>query len=413
VQPPSFAEVAAYYELPARPGQRRRSPAYLPPWRVAALRRQVERARSAGTPRLAWIDSTFPWRRSGFRYQEALAFHEALPETVFFSDWVLTDDFPATVRRLADFPRIAAREGITDAYGVFQAFLAGVVGLQSPPDLKGHPMVGTDLSRLLRRTGIRLHGTLYPGGGLVPTPEGLHATRRLAVHLNTAFSYVPEVLESVPGVQPIPQALTDVEFYATTDDRWAATNPLRCLFVADAPPRKGFDAVIAAFKDLSSTDFHLDVVGPHRHRQGEFAPGLATFHGWLEPEALRRLHRRAHVLLSPVQAAPDGVVDGFPTQAAADAMSSGCLLLGSNPALDFRVLTPGLDYVPCEAHQQAIRQSLVALTLDPTSMRRIAERGTAQVRGRMDICLSTHVKLVAMGFGPRVCDDRSTNQSLE
>jgi hypothetical protein len=79
--------------------------------------------------RLAYIDSHFPWQRSGFRYADALALHEARPDTVFFSMYELRDPFPAPVLALAQFPRLAPSLGITDVYGVFLGFMAGALGL--------------------------------------------------------------------------------------------------------------------------------------------------------------------------------------------------------------------------------------------------------------------------------------------
>src|SRR5207249_5427775 len=97
---------------------------------AGGVRYRARRARRRGGRRLAYLDSMFPWMRSGFRYQEARALLELAPDTRFFSLWELTDPFPAPVQPLAQFPRIAARDEITDAYGVFQLFLAGLVGMR-------------------------------------------------------------------------------------------------------------------------------------------------------------------------------------------------------------------------------------------------------------------------------------------
>ncbi len=59
--------------------------------------------------RLAYVDSHFPWERSGFRYADALALHEARPDTLFFSMYEMRDPFPAPVLPLAEFPRLAPR----------------------------------------------------------------------------------------------------------------------------------------------------------------------------------------------------------------------------------------------------------------------------------------------------------------
>jgi glycosyltransferase involved in cell wall biosynthesis len=399
-----FADFAHTYELPAVDPHQPRPEVNRPPLRHLIWARVNRRARPR-TRRLAYLDSTFPWVRSGFRYHEATALLELVPNTLFFSLWEMTDPFPAPVYPLADFPRIAIREGISDAYGVFQLFLGGLVGLHPSDPENPHAMEGLDLSRWLKTAGIRLHGSIYPGGGFTNTPAGLAFAQALTDRLATTFSYVPEVLEGVGGVTPVDQAFTETRFYAPTEERWLKTSKLVCLFAADSPPRKGLDVALGAFSSLSSDAFHLHVAGPHQHRREELSTELATFHGWLDPEDLRALHRQAHVFISPVSAEPagsaqafSGVTDGFPTQAAADAMSSGCLLVSSNPSSDHRVLKAGVHYLECEPDAVALRRLLVDVAADPSRLRRIAQAGSAQVRDRMDVRAGIRAKLVHMGI---------------
>jgi hypothetical protein len=394
---------------------RRRDQAYpvvSPPSSAEVLTARLVRLARLGRRRLAYLDNTFPWARSGFRYHEAQAILELAPDTMFFSTWEMTDTFPAPVHPLAELPRLAPRSGITDAYGVFQLFLEGVAGTLhrfSPDDLT-HPFAGPDLSRSLHRLQIRLHGSIYPGGGFVPTPEGYRRLRALSDEMTTMLSYVPEVLENVPGAVAIDQAFTEVGFYEPSTQRWEAPRPLVCLFAADSPPRKGLDVALAAFRDLDPDRYRLHVVGPHTHRRSDFPGRNATFHGWLTPAELRALHRTVHVFLSPVSAEPpgpgyQGVTDGFPTQTAADAMSSGCLLLSSNPAADHRVLDPGVHYLELPPVAERWRAMLLELAADPQRAQRIADAGSARVRERMDIRTGTARKLAAIGLlrddGPR------------
>jgi glycosyltransferase involved in cell wall biosynthesis len=400
-----FPEAVNFYSLPARnPGESR--PCLNGVSWTQVLRRWRRRSAAPRARRLAYLDSTFPWTRSGFRYHEATALLELAPSTMFFSLWDMTDAFPAPIYPLADFPPISVQEGITDAYAVFQLFLAGLLGLNpSHPD-PPHFMEGLDLSRLVRRTGMRLHGSIYPGGGLTSTAEGLAQAKTLADRLSTTFSYVPEVLVNLPNVTAVDQAFTETRFYACTDARWKDTRRVVCLFAADAPPRKGLDVALAAFARLPSDRFHLHVVGPHEHRRDELPPELATFHGWLSPEALRGLHGSAHVFVSPVSIEPPGVpgsfagvTDGFPTQAAADAMSSGCLLVAANPSADHRVLTPGQHYLECRPEPDRLRATLEDIARDPLRMRFVADVGSRQVRERMDVRRGVGAKLRYMGFG--------------
>src|SRR4051812_48100320 len=289
-------------------------------------------------PRLAYIDSHFPWSRSGFRYADALALHEARPDTLFFSMYEMRDPFPAPVLPLADFPRLAPRLGVTDVYGVFLDFMAGVLGLRrADPDHEPGPIEGIDLSGVLAREGIRAHAGLYPGGGFVATPAGFEHARRLVAAADQVFSWAPVVLERLPGVTPIEPAIIDTSFYGLAERDFAA-RPLQLLFAADAKPRKGLGVALAALRDLSGEPVHLHVVGPHDPAQWDGPPGVVSLHGWLDRDALRDLHRRCHAVVSPVMAErPDdptgdgGITDGFPTAAAGEAMSSGCLLISANP----------------------------------------------------------------------------------
>jgi glycosyltransferase involved in cell wall biosynthesis len=397
------AALVGHFGIPAADPWQPREQVVWPPRRARAALRALHAAKGRARRRLAY----FPWRRSGFRYHEALALHERRPDTLFFSQWRLTDAFPAPVRPLAEFPRIALRAGITDVYAVFLRFLEGLCGLAPlAPGGEPHPMDGPDLWSFLRAARFRVHGSVYPGGGYTATPEALERVRALGGRLDTTFSYIPEVLAAIPGVTPVPQAFTDTAFYRRTDDRWSQTDPLVGLFAADRAPRKGIDVALAAVRELGG-GFHLHVVGPHEDRTPEVPPGRATFHGWLDPEGLRALHRRTHVFLSPVQVEPPGaprsdvgVVDGFPTQAATDAMSSGCLLVSANPAEDRRVLRPDEHYLERPADPRALRATLQELRANPARMRAIADAGTDRVRERMGVDRGVEAKLAAMGLYP-------------
>lgn len=402
--PSEFAPFAASYRLPARdPGGPR--PVLQQPWNLSSWLDLWRGRLRTHDRRLAYLDSTFPWTRSGFRYHEALALHTLLPDTLFFSTWEMTDPFPAPVLPLAEFPRIAARAGITDVYGVFMLFLESITGMRREIEGEPHPMEGLDISGFANKAGIRMHGTIFPGGGFTPTADGYQRARELVSRLDTTFSYVPEVLDNVPGVTYVAQALTETRFYERTEERWERQSPLICMFAADGVPRKGLEVALGAFADLDARRFHLHVVGPHEHRRSEFPAGLVTFHGWLGPGQLRELHRETHVFLSPVSAEPKGppgslqrVTDGFPTLAAADAMSGGVLLVSANPADDHRVLVPGEHYIDLPAEVGTFRQTLLDLAAEPERAKRLAEAGSNRVRERMDVRRGVAQKLAATGM---------------
>jgi glycosyltransferase involved in cell wall biosynthesis len=400
-----FAEMADFFGMPARDRHQPRPTVHPPTRRQLLLRRTTRRVRAR---RLAYLDNTFPWAHSGFRYHEALALHALAPDTLFFSVWDLDDPFPVPVHPIAAFPELAVQHRITDAYGVFQLFLegiAGTLGEVGPAELT-HSFAGPDMSAALTQLGIRLHGTIYPGGGFVPTPEGLARLKLLATRLATTMSYVPEVLTHLPDAVAIDQALTETRFYGASSARWDTPSPLVCIFAADSPPRKGIDIALATFAELDPARFHLHVVGPHGEHRDKLPTTIATFHGWMTAEQLRELHRSAHVFLSPVRSEEpgpagsyQGATDGFPTQSASDAMSSGCLLISSNPLGDHRVLDPGVHYVQLERDPELWRRTLQELAADPVRARTIAEAGSARVHERMDIRRGTARKLELMGIG--------------
>ena len=372
--------------------------------RARALAGQVRR--KIHGRRLAYIDSHFPWQRSGFRYADALALHEARPDTVFFSMYELRDPFPAPVLSLAQFPRLAPSLGITDVYGVFLGFMAGALGLRRGSGREPEVIEGLDLSGVVQREGMRTHVGLYPGGGFVATEAGFSEARRLVAAADQAFSWMPVVLDHVPGVTPIDPAVIDTAFYAKTSRDFAA-RPLELLFAADAKPRKGLCVALTAMTALAGEPVHLHVVGPHDPEQSPVPADRTTFHGWLDREELRELHRCCHVFVSPVTAehsddpaGDGGITDGFPTAAAAEAVSSGLLLLTANPESDHRYLRPGIDHIELPATPSAFADAVRAVLADPGAATAVAESGARRVRERLDVRVGAAARLSLMGFTP-------------
>jgi hypothetical protein len=371
--------------------------------RVRAAQGQVRR-RVKGR-RLAWVDSHFPWERSGFRYADALALHETFPDTVFFSMYEMTDPFPAPVLPLADFPRLAPGLGITDVYGVFLDFMSGILGIPRPP---GHPVGvadGLDLSGVIRQYGMRTHALLYPGGGLLASDESLDRVAQLVDRADQVFSYVMPALERFPSITPINPATIDTSFYARSSTVDLAADPVQLLFAADAKARKGLDVALAAQRLVDETHrIHLTVAGPNEHF-AEAAGRSTDFVGWQSREALRDLHADTAIFLSPVRAeradeTDGGITDGFPTTAAAEAMSSGCLLITANPEGDHRALRPGVDYVECAPTPQAFAEAIRWAIEHPNEARAIATSGATRVREHLDVRSGALRRLELMGFVP-------------
>jgi glycosyltransferase involved in cell wall biosynthesis len=153
---------------------------------------------------------------------------------------------------------------------------------------------------------------------------------------------------------------------------------------------------------LKDEDVHLDVVGPHELPKSGVSSERFALHGWLEPSELRELHRRCHVFLSPVWAERpgegDGVTDGFPTAAAGEAMSSGCLLISSNPDGDHRVLRPGVDYLEIAATAEAVAAAVRRVLADPAAATRMAASGAKRARARLDVRVGVAERLRLMGL---------------
>ncbi len=352
--------------------------------------------------KLAVLDTHFPWLISGFRYHEAVELQRLRPETAFFSLFELTDPFPAAVHPLSLFPYTAAAWGVTDAYFTFLNLAVSLLGLHDHPgarDVQG-VISGISLARTFDALGIRTHVMLYPGGGLLPStsPDLLRA---IAQRVDTVFTNVDEVEDVLPAARHVP-TLTATNFY--TPRPRTEGRALRIVFVGDDRRRKGLDTVIGAFNSLRD-GFHLDIVGPHGHRVGGLTNPSYRLHGWLEPEALRAVYSESDVLVSPATVEREdpiclGMIDGFPTTAAAEAMATGCALVASNPRRDHRLLEPGLDYVEVPPEDPAaLADALRRFDRDRGHLRAIAAAGCNAVHSR-PIAQVVHEKLRAMGIEP-------------
>jgi glycosyltransferase involved in cell wall biosynthesis len=368
-------------------------------WRPSTILGAARRRRGR---RLAVVDTHFPWQISGFRYSEFLELYRCRPDTLFFSMYELNDPFPVRAIPLGEFPRVALRAGITDVYLVFLNIAIAILGLHDEPgaaDVEGvHPI---SLRRTLEALRIRVHAHLYPGGGLLTvTPPSL--VRAVGERCTTVFTNVDEVERVVPHAHFVPM-LVGADAYP-----FRAREPgesLRLVFVGDDRPRKGIRTVIEAF-NLLPEGFELDIVGPNeRYSDLVRRPGC-RFHGWVEPTDLVELYWRADVFVSPSameteDEAAIGMIDGFPTTAAAEAMAAGCALVGSNPRQEFRGLRPEREYIEIpERDPEALARALLDLRADRERIARIAVQGAARVRE-----FSTEVvvpwKLEVMGLGRR------------
>jgi glycosyltransferase involved in cell wall biosynthesis len=369
----------------------------------SAIESTAPRAASApdASRRLAMLDTMFPWRGSGFRFNEAVEVLRRRPDTVFFSQHRTPEQFNRAVHPLSDFNHLAAEFGITDVHAVFVNFVVGLLGLDGDPRARtvGEVVRGVSILSTLRENHIRFHGTLYPGGGLVPDTAPT-LLREIAARSATVFSNTAEILDAVPEAVRVPVPM-ETEFYAFRDRQ--PGDILRLVFAADRKPRKGLDTALAALA-LLGPSVHLDIVGPHE-REDAMPPDRTTLHGWLPPDQLRDVYWDADVFISPVRAEaaglPDegGVVDGFPTTAASEALASGLALISSNPRGEDWLLRSGEHYLEVPvADPQALAAAITHLAEVPAERQRLARAGAERLREVGDVRAVVAAKLAAMGL---------------
>jgi glycosyltransferase involved in cell wall biosynthesis len=386
------------YPIPLAPGAEPRTtiddPVVVrPQWQRCLPRRR----------RLAVIDTHFPWKLSGFRYNEGLEFLRQQPSTVFFSLWPLTNPFPREVLPLDRFPQVADQLGITDAYWVFLGTSVGLLGLHEygGSDVLVHEGTYT-LTRTFSALGIRKHVMLWPGGGMIgrTRPSILQVVGR---NVDTVFTNVQEVERAIPDAIYIPLAV-DTRFYQRRD-RDAYQCPLRLLFAGSDANRKGLGTLLAAFRHLPPDRFRLTIIGPHeRHTVGLGAPNVEVV-GWASPEQLRDHYWRAHAFVSPATIETQnpgelGIVDGFPTTTGSDAMATGCALVASNPRREHRALLPDVHYFDVRVDDvDHLVTVLLDLEQDRARLSHIALQGAKRV-AEFSIERIVSTKLRVMGFGP-------------
>jgi glycosyltransferase involved in cell wall biosynthesis len=363
-------------------------------------------ARLARRRRLAVIDTHFPWKISGFRYHEAEALLSLRPDTMFFSLYRCTDPFPAPVHALEDFPSIAPAAGITDLYAVFLNLASGILGIEATPGLSGTPGARNDISirPVLERFGIKVHVTVYPGGGWTPNVNP-DVVREVGRRCTTVFSNIPGIDELLPDVVRVTAPLP-CDFYPWSDRGTRdPTDALRLVFAGDDQPRKGLATLLDACEMLGP-EYPLTVVGPHDRFADRLTALGATRHGWLSPEELRDVVSAADVVVSPATHdlptdgyGDTGLADGFPTVATAVAMLTGCAMVGSNPIRDHFLLQSGRDYVEVpERDPAALTEAIENLRADTDRLARLASTGASTLRERADAQVIARSKLAQMGL---------------
>jgi glycosyltransferase involved in cell wall biosynthesis len=374
-------------------------------------RRNDAKMTSPTRRRLAVIDSNFPWKQSGFRYWENYEIYRQLPDTLFFATAPYTDvsgqrqptDFPAPVHNFYELIPMAISEGITDIYCVFLSMAASLIGRVR---LKGgHTILGAarelNIRPFIEDRNIRLHTTVYPGGGLQPdTPIKLV---ELDKYYSTIFTNVQEVLSAYPKSIYVP-GMINSEFYSNKPK--PNIPPIKLVFSAHSGLRKNFPHLIEAFNQLDDS-FHLHIIGDWLPYLRLITNPNYTYHGVLNPEEMVRVYHQCHVFIS-CSKSDWTASDGFPTTAAGDAMSTGCLLVTTNPRQDRFVLHSGWDYIEITEHRSLL-DILWWIKNNFSQAMTIGANGTQKVRSVYDSKVVVANKLRAMGFEPRVNREAAEN----
>jgi glycosyltransferase involved in cell wall biosynthesis len=228
--------------------------------------------------------------------------------------------------------------------------------------------------------------------------------RAVAARCATVFTNTAEAVAAVPEAIRIagPMA-TDLYGFQPRERR----QPFRFVFAADRQLRKGLDTALVALAQLDDR-FHLHVVGPHETFVAHIPPERLTFHGVLKPLELRGVYWACDAFVSPVrqsgsEADPGevGLVDGFPTTTACEALASGCALVSSNPRSEHWIVEPDKHFLEFPVQDaDALAAALRRLEADRDLRDGLAERGAARIREVMDVRRVVDAKLEAMGLAP-------------
>ncbi|CAN7759202.1 glycosyltransferase [Paenibacillus sp. LjRoot153] len=350
--------------------------------------------------RLAVIDSNFPWKQSGFRYWENYEIYRQRPDTLFFAtkpytDWrgyPVPDSFPVIVHPFSQLVDQIYSEKITDIYCVFLSMALNLIGKSCLPN--GYTVLGSNselnILPVIMDRQLKLHTTIYPGGGLTTTTP--IEISKLDSYYSTIFSNVQEVLKQYPGSVYVP-GMINSEFYSLLPK--PKTPPIRLVFSAHQGVRKNFPHMAEAFNQLDES-FHLDIVGDWENYLHLLTNNNFTFHGLLGPEKLRDIYHQAHVFISCSTMDLSGM-DGFPTTAAGDAMSTGCLLVSSNPRRDSFVLLSGVDYLEINETRRLV-DILWWIKDHFNEAMVIGGNGTSKIRSYYDSKVVVSRKLEVMGL---------------
>ena len=234
------------------------------------------------------------------------------------------------------------------------------------------------IQSFLKENNIRIHTTLYPGGGLDPNTsnEFLKIVER---NCKTIFTNISEVMNVISSSIYFP-GIINADFYSYTPK--SRQDPIQLTFSAHRAERKGFPLLTQAFNQLDE-HFHLNIIGDWQNDLHLLTNKNYTFYGLLNPENIKQVYDKTHIFIY-TETKDQFALDGFPTTAAADAMSTGCLLVSTNPRNDRFILESGRDYLEVDASAKSIINTLIWIKNNFQTAMEIGTKGSTKIKKYYD-----------------------------
>jgi glycosyltransferase involved in cell wall biosynthesis len=308
----------------------------------------------------------------------------------------MDDYFPAGVlpfSSIKDYP-------LTDIYCFFLNHTLGL--LDCPLKIPGKQNYG--LSEFIKEKEISIHATIGPGGGYEDVSHWDQVVKGLEFlrdhpNVKSVFTNLSDVKEIIPKAYRVAGIVnTDLYNYVPR----TKSEKLQLLFVAHRPltnAQKGLEHLIAAFNLLDPSKYHLHIVGGDwSHEVSLIKNSNHTYYGTLRPNELREVMNKCHVIANPTYRITVPIfnrllhrnksfvsIDSFPTTAAAEAMSTGCCLISTNPRHDYFALSPGEDYLEIEEKSvESIVHAVEYLFEHQSDMLSIARKGYEKILNFFD-----------------------------
>ena len=336
---------------------------------------------------LAIVDTHFPKILSGFRYWENSEFYKIDKSILFFSVHKMNDYFPAEVLPLTSIKEYP----ISDIYCIFLNHTLGL--LDSPLEIPGKQNYG--LSNFIQDKNISIHTTIGPGGGYEDVSHWDQVVKGLEFlrdhpNVKSVFTNLSEVQKVIPESYRI-AGIVNTNFYEYVSR--TKSDKLQLLFIAHRPvtrAQKGLDYLIRALNSLDPAKYHLNIVGGDwRDEIRRIKRNNYTYYGTLQPNEMREVMYKCHVIVNPTYAGSVSIygrlmphskgcvsIDSFPTTVAAEAMSTGCCMISTNPRHDNFALKLDEDYLEIEEKSaEAIAGAIEHLYQNQDEMLSIARKG--------------------------------------